>query len=265
MATSLHVRNLFAPYVCAPLVPFPFFGRAAAHHSPISPISTDMHFVSLPHPSFTGPEGKRLAKKAQRLAAMAAPSMLCDRLTWTAAKHGFTFLSKRMREHYTTVTCVSCRAHNKPSGRLYVCHSCGFRGHRDVCAAINIAVLAITQHRLWRFRPLHALLCRLAGPTPEQDAPQSWWFGGPSTGAGSAGNHHVLPTEAQAHAAAASGPGAAVHSDSSPKGTGEGPQEAHLAPFPSVPDAAVSSALRRCSRSGAPNPPVIQQRPSGSE
>ena len=111
----------------------------------------------------TGATGKRLARRAQRLAAAAAPSMLADRLEWSAAKHGHVFISRRVKEYWTSQTCLRCRFINKPSSRYYKCTSCGFTGHRDVCAAANIAVLAIARHQLWLHGPFNALLCSLMG------------------------------------------------------------------------------------------------------
>ena len=102
--------------------------------------------------------GKRLAKKAQRGAALVAPSMLADRLTWTAAKRGWTFRSRCMSEHGTSMTCFRCRAHNKPNNRLYKCNNCLYVGHRDVMAAANICVLTIVRHRLWKHKQLGAAL-----------------------------------------------------------------------------------------------------------
>ena len=91
---------------------------------------------------------------SQRLASAAAPSKLADRLLWTSAKRGFCFVSRFINEAYTSVTCVRCRKHNKPHGRVYACSGCGLRAHRDIMASANIAIRTIARHRLLRHGPL---------------------------------------------------------------------------------------------------------------
>ena len=178
------------------------------------------------------------SRKSQRLATMMAPSKLADRLTWTSAKRGFCFLSRRMSEHSTTESCVPCRASNKPSGRLYVCHSCGYRGHRDIGAAKNIAILTVTKHRLWRHVPLDALLCEQAGVDAGASNAMAWLAPAVAEGERLEGN---VSASIDPDAAAAAVDAPQRVSSRPVGGTGDGPLRADRALSRMVPDAASSS------------------------
>jgi len=63
---------------------------------------------------------------------------LMDAITDKAALAGITV--SRVDERGTSSTCPSCRSRvPKPSGRNFSCPHCGYRGHRDLVGAHNIA------------------------------------------------------------------------------------------------------------------------------
>lgn len=46
-------------------------------------------------------------------------------------------------ESYSSQTCPACQTRNRPHGRNYRCHGCGFTCHRDAVGALNILMRAI--------------------------------------------------------------------------------------------------------------------------
>ena len=45
-------------------------------------------------------------------------------------------------ERGTSSRCPVCSHHQKPEGRVWKCHSCGFTGHRDIVGAANMHIIA---------------------------------------------------------------------------------------------------------------------------
>lgn len=48
-----------------------------------------------------------------------------------------------LNEAYSSKTCPACLTRNRPTGRHYQCHGCGFTCHRDAVGAINILMRSI--------------------------------------------------------------------------------------------------------------------------
>lgn len=46
-------------------------------------------------------------------------------------------------ESYSSKTCPACLTRNRPTGRHYQCHGCGFTCHRDAVGAVNILMRSI--------------------------------------------------------------------------------------------------------------------------
>lgn len=87
-----------------------------------------------------------LRAKTNRRMFGIAHGMFLNRLASKCDELGTTLLSPS--EAYTTKTCGSCGALNKPNSkddRVYICGSCGFSAHRDVNAARNIYVKWLTE------------------------------------------------------------------------------------------------------------------------
>jgi transposase len=72
-----------------------------------------------------------------------AHGLLLARLTYKAESQGKYVLSRG--EEYTTQTCSSCGALNKPDDRAYACARCGLAMHRDLNSAKNILVKSLLQ------------------------------------------------------------------------------------------------------------------------
>lgn len=49
---------------------------------------------------------------------------------------------RHINEAFSSKTCPACLTRNRPSGRDYQCHHCGFTCHRDAVGAINIVMRA---------------------------------------------------------------------------------------------------------------------------
>jgi IS605 OrfB family transposase len=101
-----------------------------------------------------------------------------------AAQAGITV--RLVDERATSSTCPHCSCRAKPSGRRFACPACGYRGHRDLTAAINIAaksggttadVSAVTHRRAGhpparRDRRRHLMDRRRSCPAPGRPPPR---------------------------------------------------------------------------------------------
>ncbi len=82
-------------------------------------------------------DGKRLRATEQQKISTWAHGRMRGYLTYKATGAGIA-VPPVVNEAYTSQTCPQCGRRHKPTGRIYGCGACGFRGHRDIVGAANI-------------------------------------------------------------------------------------------------------------------------------
>ena len=90
--------------------------------------------------------------------------------TYLAQKTGRTLT--HVNEAYSSKTCPACLTRNRPNGRDYQCHGCGFTCHRDAVGAINILMRAThgTYRRIDPDKPVRVIYLRATPLTPSTAA-----------------------------------------------------------------------------------------------
>jgi IS605 OrfB family transposase len=84
-----------------------------------------------------GTQRHRAVRKNNRLKNTWPFYQLTQFITYKAERLGTRV--EQVNPAYTSQTCPACFARNQAADRRYVCVACGWRGHRDVVGAINIA------------------------------------------------------------------------------------------------------------------------------
>lgn len=79
----------------------------------------------------------RAARTNNRMIATWAFRQLSMFITYKAERLGI--IVEQVQPAYTSQICPACFTLNKASDRRYVCHECGWTGHRDAVGAINIS------------------------------------------------------------------------------------------------------------------------------
>jgi putative transposase len=82
-------------------------------------------------------DGKRLHRNQQQKVSQWSHGTMRRYVGYKAEAAGITVVDT-VNEAYTSQTCPHCGHRTKPTGRVYTCHVCGFRGVRDVVGAANI-------------------------------------------------------------------------------------------------------------------------------
>jgi transposase len=87
-------------------------------------------------------DGKRLHRNQQQKVSQWGHGTMRRYIGYKAEAAGITVVDT-VNEACTSQTCPHYGHRTKPTGRVYTCHVCGFRGVRDVVGAANI----LARHR----------------------------------------------------------------------------------------------------------------------